>query len=565
MATMPGLPMFGHGQVEGFEEKYGMEYRRAYKDETADHELVARHEREIFPLLKERRLFSDSAAFTLYDLRDGENHVNENVFAYSNRSGDERALVLYNNTFQRTSGWIRKSAVAGLSGKARSAPDSLGAAMGASSNEKHFLLFREQRSDLWFIRPSTEIVERGLFVSLDGYQAQVFLDLHEIEDASHGRWRRLCDELGGRGVPDLRVAFQDLFLRDLYAAFLELAKPAYFNALHDQFAPDPQSATRARSIAPKFMPFLESLREPTLRFIGIALEYLDGADGRYDSFDRDKDYEIVSPESIWESFAQVLQRLTRLPEYAKKKPAAFDANAKAFIAEAVKTMQAEPSIASYLGGYAVLSLLRPIIGSEATGEDARRLVDHWCLDRKLRESYQEAGMDADEAFRLVNLLKIALTKTTPKTAMPVKAELSVELALSAFQVFDSRAFLGVNLYEDIAWFNKERFDEALLYGSLIAAIEGDAAFKTPEPSQKAPISEPSKGVSSVQLTTEKKPKEKVVRTGAAVPHPSLIDTEGWADRLSAIQAIYANFREAEALSQFQVDMFIANLIKMNQK
>ena len=29
MATMPGLPMFGHGQVEGYTEKYGMEYRRA--------------------------------------------------------------------------------------------------------------------------------------------------------------------------------------------------------------------------------------------------------------------------------------------------------------------------------------------------------------------------------------------------------------------------------------------------------------------------------------------------------------------------------------------------------
>ena len=28
MATMPGLPMFGHGQLEGFTEKYGMEYRK---------------------------------------------------------------------------------------------------------------------------------------------------------------------------------------------------------------------------------------------------------------------------------------------------------------------------------------------------------------------------------------------------------------------------------------------------------------------------------------------------------------------------------------------------------
>ena len=29
MATLPGLPMFGHGQIEGFTEKYGMEFQRA--------------------------------------------------------------------------------------------------------------------------------------------------------------------------------------------------------------------------------------------------------------------------------------------------------------------------------------------------------------------------------------------------------------------------------------------------------------------------------------------------------------------------------------------------------
>ncbi len=43
LAALPGLPMFGHGQVEGFREKYGMEYRRAYLDESADAGLVARH------------------------------------------------------------------------------------------------------------------------------------------------------------------------------------------------------------------------------------------------------------------------------------------------------------------------------------------------------------------------------------------------------------------------------------------------------------------------------------------------------------------------------------------
>ena len=38
MATMPGLPMFGHGQIEGFSEKYGMEFKKAlWSEEVDDH------------------------------------------------------------------------------------------------------------------------------------------------------------------------------------------------------------------------------------------------------------------------------------------------------------------------------------------------------------------------------------------------------------------------------------------------------------------------------------------------------------------------------------------------
>lgn len=59
MVTMPGLPMFGHGQIEGFREKYGMEYRKAYLDEVPDKDFIKRHNREIFPLLKKRYLFQN--------------------------------------------------------------------------------------------------------------------------------------------------------------------------------------------------------------------------------------------------------------------------------------------------------------------------------------------------------------------------------------------------------------------------------------------------------------------------------------------------------------------------
>ncbi len=105
MATLPGLPMFGHGQIEGFTEKYGMEYRRAYWDEQPDEHLVKRHEREIFPLLRKRYLFAEALNFRLYDFFSGDGTVNEDVFAYSNRSGFERALVVYHNRFAKRA-WL---------------------------------------------------------------------------------------------------------------------------------------------------------------------------------------------------------------------------------------------------------------------------------------------------------------------------------------------------------------------------------------------------------------------------------------------------------------------------
>src|SRR5579859_6123525 len=109
MATLPGLPMFGHGQVEGFTERYGMEYRRAYHEEHPDPWLVGRHERQIAPLLHRRALFADVRNFLMYDFFSDFGSVNENVFAYSNSLGHERALVIYNNKFANAQGWIRVS------------------------------------------------------------------------------------------------------------------------------------------------------------------------------------------------------------------------------------------------------------------------------------------------------------------------------------------------------------------------------------------------------------------------------------------------------------------------
>ena len=65
MVTMPGLPMFGHGQIEGYHEKYGMEYRKAYWDEEIDYGLLNYHKSVVFPIMKKRYLFAQVSNFFL--------------------------------------------------------------------------------------------------------------------------------------------------------------------------------------------------------------------------------------------------------------------------------------------------------------------------------------------------------------------------------------------------------------------------------------------------------------------------------------------------------------------
>jgi glycosidase len=228
MATLPGLPMFGHGQVEGFREKYGMEYARAYLDERPDRGLVERHEREIFPLLRRRWLFSEVEHFRLFDLYTQEGAVNEDVIAFSNRAGQERALVLYNNRYAEAKGWIRQSAayVARTpEGGRRLRQQLLGQALGLGAEEGLYCRFRDHVSGLEYLRPAKALHEQGLYVELGAYRFQVFLDFRQVSDSESAPCAQLCAELGGRGTPDLERRLIELALRPVQERFRQACSP----------------------------------------------------------------------------------------------------------------------------------------------------------------------------------------------------------------------------------------------------------------------------------------------------------------------------------------------------
>jgi hypothetical protein len=207
LATLPGLPMFGHGQIEGFREKYGMEFRHPKWDEGVDEGLMRGHEWKIFPLLHRRYLFAESEHFLLYDFYTPEGHVNEDVFAFSNRHAEEKGLVIYHNKFAETSGWIKTSAAFVDKGSGDLRQKSL--AEGLDLPFEGYVIFKDYVTQLEYIRSCEEIWAKGMYVQLGAYQHHAFLEWRLVEGDE--KWSEIYLALNGAGVPSMQGKWEEMF------------------------------------------------------------------------------------------------------------------------------------------------------------------------------------------------------------------------------------------------------------------------------------------------------------------------------------------------------------------
>ena len=493
LVTMPGLPMFGHGQIEGFEEKYGMEYRRSYRDEMPDGYLVDRHEREIFPLMKKRRIFSGSENFCLYNFHNDDGKVNENVFAYSNRAGNERALVFYNNSYSRASGWIHRGAVAIPQKDGRHKQDALYEAYGLHSEDRFFTVFLEQRSGLWYIRSSRDIAERGFFASLNGYEAQVFLDIQEKEDAIgaapgswEGRWARLNHELNGRGVKDLEEAILEIYFADIYIPFREILSPERAEDLKRLFSETEVQSSSQKTKA-TIDKFIESFRKPVNTFATAVTKH--AVTGHVDEgagkcLEEQPDRNGKDTSAAVKNWFLYLGNLLSLIE----KPAAKDSGT--FLLKLREEIQKQPALALLALGYNTLTLLQLAAPGSHKGENTAAALAHkWQLDRILCECCESSDLPHDQTHRGADIAmallvrheaiisrKADILKTDALTEANAAADataIAANLILENYTSEDFIKILGVNRFDEVTWFNKEAFEQALLLVPFFLSLDGE--------------------------------------------------------------------------------------------
>ena len=486
MATLPGLPMFGHGQIEGYTEKYGMEYRWPRYQEDPDPALVARHERQIAPLLHRRALFAESENFLLYDFYREDGTVDENVFAYSNRRGDQRALVIYNNRYAHTRGAIDMSAAYADKSWGHQQRRRLKEGLDLPADPALVLAWRDSLTGLHYLRRSVPLAEHGLAIELHAYQCHVFLDWRELRSTAEYPWDRLCDDLAGHGVADLDDALVRLELRPAHDALHRLLEPelvrhlAELAALAGRGVGHPAPARQEKRNA------YESAREELVQDAGRRCrEFLRGAQSFHRTHVGPPDGRFADAAEMEERFRQRLQAAMRLPALE-----ALFADAWPVAARRVLPSESPLGPSTSLWGpvlaWSALEVLAESIADSAaeatqTGTQPRTaldLFDHLRLREPLAHAFQSLGHAGEEHWRAAARIKVALlieagvfdlaeseSKLTSRSTPPQERPLPIHSA-AFWQDADVRWLTGVHDAEGQTYFNQESYEELLWWLQL---------------------------------------------------------------------------------------------------
>ena len=212
-----------------------MEFKQAKMQEWPNEGLIARFEHEIAPLLRNRRIFAESANFALYDLWAQDGGVDENVFAYSNNFHGERSLIAYNNAYPSTRGTLHHSAAFMDKGSGEMRQRSIAEGLGLPYDGGLFVAYRDVTSNLEYLRRATDIHHNGVTLDLRGFQYVVLLQWRELRASAEKPWDRLHDMLNGSGVYSLEEALSRLRLRPVHEAL----RQTFRNGRLQHFAENP--------------------------------------------------------------------------------------------------------------------------------------------------------------------------------------------------------------------------------------------------------------------------------------------------------------------------------------
>lgn len=499
MATLPGLPMFGHGQIEAFTEKYGMEYKRPRYEETPNQHLVERHQREIAPLLMNRKLFADSANFALFDFWRDDGKVDENVFAWSNRLGNECSLAVYHNKYATTSGTLHHSAARADKNTGALFNLTLHDALGLPAHGNALFAYQDNATGLHYLRHIGEIRDRGFHLQLNAYQYHVFQNWRQMHASPEEPWDALCSDLNGSGVWSLDDAMARFRLRPVHTALHAALDPSLLRCYADLVEADifdrAPVMTRSAKAPCSREDMLKDLQSHAERFFRAATAALQkglaqpGSENKQPLAAHAHPVSVTSAQSEQPltvpassapgrpalSFDTAVQRYHALLLAAAKLPCLERSFSRGWPSEARTVLPSESpqtSAAVLWAPVIAWSLLRTLFEILSQDQSVGGNFDRLYLRAALAEAFQPLGLEGDDAYRAAARVRLLLLRAPESSLAPPPPIL--------WDDTDIAWLTGLHEAQGHRYFNKEAHEQLLWWmhlPQLIAIAEKDPSAK----------------------------------------------------------------------------------------
>ncbi|MEA2747419.1 MAG: hypothetical protein QOI41_1562, partial [Myxococcales bacterium] len=404
--------------------------------------------------MKKRYLFSGVEQFALYDFMAEGGGVDEDVYAYSNGMGNERALVLYNNKFKDSRGRIFRAIPTRREDGSTTAPN-VAEALGIDVGQGDWMIFRDASKGLEYLRPMREI-DGGFFWELGAFKYHVLHEFRGVNATATKPYAELAAALAGRGVPSIERALVELKYRPVHEPLRQALGAGHLAYLASGWDAKKAAPTKEAIVA----------LEERIRYIADGLAYMRER-ARGASAATAKAAKGLDPEPVLatlrERYAAILARVhTPVEEKAGihlRGNAGADASANADASAKADTSanaKADAKVdaarwtdAALLLAWAHVEAVIDLVEDAEPGLERAEIIARWELALPVLAAFSESN-DGYSAQRRTAL--VLLGASLP--AAPLR-----EVLASAFRDARARTFLGVHEANGVFWLAKEAFEE----------------------------------------------------------------------------------------------------------
>jgi hypothetical protein len=326
---------------------------------------------------------------------------------------------------------------------------------------------------------------------LHAYQIHVFVDFALMYDNEWGHYGQLAAYLNGRGVPSIDEAMKELFLAPVHAPFRMLVSAQAFRWLLAARVTKPETTADATGTTVAVETTDDILHQVEQKMVDLLRAVKAVAQVEGDEVPVAK--AVCEKLEIMLSLPVILKKLVPTAEGGTKAVAAYRA-AMDYVLKDWKA--AAPLTWGVLFGWLFTHALGEVVDADTASsgtpdEISRSWIDEWLLGKLIVAALEEWGLEESAARWAVALIKLLIgyqrwfegadedhavvadssVADNGVVDTDVAGNVAYRVLYAMLREREVQAYLGVNRYQDVLWFNQESFEQWARWIMLLSTVD----------------------------------------------------------------------------------------------